>query len=153
MNKKIKIKIYSFIEEFNVDSNINYSYLGGVYNNEGQFSWIKPHAVIPISDENNSGILNIKFLVSDLLRQYNLDKDICVSFKINDVLIKTIEINEFDKEYDINLDITQIPQMYNGGLVLEIITNAYFNPSDEGISSDDRDLSLNLIYVGFANKY
>lgn len=153
LNKKIKIKIYSFIEEFNVDSNINYSYLGGVYNNEGQFSWIKPHAVIPISDENNSGILNIKFLVSDLLRQYNLDKDICVSFKINDVLIKTIEINEFDKEYDINLDITQIPQMYNGGLVLEIITNAYFNPSDEGISSDDRDLSLNLIYVGFANKY
>lgn len=151
-NRKREIKIYTPIEEFDAQSSdFNYSYLEGVYGSEGEFSWIKPQATIPISDKNGSEKLYVKFFVSDLLRQFNSDKEITVSFKVNDIIINTTDINEFDTIYDIELDIAEVPNIYNKGIVLEINTNAYFNPLVEGMSNDDRDLSIRLIYAGFDN--
>lgn len=149
LNHNKKLMIYNAMDVFdpNLD-NMDYGSLNGVSSSQGDYCWIGPYAKFAISGDSIEKDILIKFDVNNLLKQYNMEKDIVVNIKINDTLINTLSIKDFDKEYNIIIPKTEIPSIESGGFIFEFITNAYFNPAEEGMSNDNRDLSISLKYVG-----
>lgn len=145
-NMKI-FKNYTDVFDPKVNKNLADS-CEGVYGNEGNFHWLSPNALIRLNANKkiDSGI-HIIFTTSDYLLSLNPGVQLKVRILINDQHIKEVPIDGA-KQYSVFIDRDQIPKPVDSIYNIKLLTNHYFNPSRMGISVDNRDLSIQLFYIG-----
>lgn len=145
-NMKI-LKNYPDVFDPKVNKNLADS-CEGVYGNEGNFHWLSPNALIRLNANKkiDSGI-HIIFYTSDYLLSQNPGVQLKVRILINDQHIKEIPIDGA-KQYSVFIDKAQMPKPVDSIYNIKLLTNGYFNPSRMRISADNRDLSIQLFYIG-----
>ena len=123
----------------------------GVYGNEDTFHWLSPNALISLSASKKIAAgIRIIFTASGELFNENPGVRLKVSVLINNRHIKDIPLDGA-KQYSVTIDKAQMPKPVDNVYNIKLLTNAYFNPSRMGISSDNRDLSIKLFYIGAHN--
>jgi len=123
----------------------------GVYGNEDIFHWLSPNALISLSASKKIAAgIRIIFTASGELFNENPGVRLKVSVLINNRHIKDIPLDGA-KQYSVTIDKAQMPKPVDNVYNIKLLTNAYFNPSRMGISSDNRDLSIKLFYIGAHN--
>ncbi|WFR56315.1 hypothetical protein QA584_22270 [Anaerocolumna sp. AGMB13025] len=147
-NIELKTKVYNAPEEFiaSGDQDIQ-KFTKGVYGNEGSFNWLSSNALIClVSKKIEMHGLNSKFNIPiDLNRLSN--ESLKIDFYVNDILVESIPINKIGS-YNIHIDKNKIKKADDQYYEIKIITNGVYNPYKAGVSQDNRDLSIQLEYLG-----
>jgi hypothetical protein len=122
----------------------------GVYGNEGDFHWIMPEATITLQGNNftESG-LQLIFSPSSKLRPL-AEESLRVKIIVNDSLIKVIQLDDNILGTNLNVNIVgdELTESKNGLYYIRLETNGVYNPKAAHDSNDDRDLALQLFYIG-----
>jgi len=165
-NKNIKIKIYTYIQEV-VDSLFCYKEIDvmlyadkidcannsawltdslyGVYHCENGFAWVMPYSKYELKSKM-IGIKGIELEVGIPSHIFTDNNSIDVSIYINDERVYKNKFSKpwFGKIYIEGSKIKDVNQYY----CIEIFCSKYFNPKLIGINDDDRDLAIQIMYIG-----
>jgi len=128
----------------------------GIYGWEQTFHWFSSDATIWIKSDNlTQGELLFKFTVAPYIHTFIENDTLKIDIFINDILIKSIPLDE-ERLLTINeiyIDAAELPYNESGVFEINIMTNGSYNPSkaipEEGYNPNDmRDISIGVLYIG-----
>ena len=117
--------------------------IGGVYDSEGDFAWAKPYSEIILNNREIAKGIEISFRFPEMLGEFG-EKDIHVYVNGYRAMSYTPSIGK----NTIRVDENKIPKTEDSIYDIEIYCEASFIPLECGMSNDNRDLAIQLEYVG-----
>lgn len=120
----------------------------GLYSRENGFCWSKPYARINLTNDNITKYgLEIKYKIPSYLFDDNKKEEIYVYINGKKFMHSYFD---FEQEVDYIISADELKKCYTGNdnYDIEIYSSNYFVPN----TSDNRELSLQFIYIGSAKK-
>ena len=153
INKKFKIRpIFDWDYSFNPEEDNNLAIKNiGIHGHEQTFHWLSADAQITLKegDKKEKGITivyNSPLPLIPFINKQQLKTDIY----INDVLIDSIIIvqSAWDELNELFIKGIELPDSINGYYIIRLVTNGFWNPSGVYNSHNERNLTIQLFYIG-----
>lgn len=118
----------------------------GVYGDEGDFCWLSPFAKVVLKREtgNTKELLLYFNMIDKPLEKIDSNKDLNMDIYINEQMVKSVLVEEAG-DYKIPIESHYLPE--SGYYIVELITNGYYCPKENGDSDDNRQLVARLISI------
>lgn len=150
VQEKIYVEKFDPNEQTSVQSTTNI--LQGSYSVEGdsgdRYVWVKQNSKILLKNVADKSIVVKGYVPYSSHQKASQVTNFTVDFLINGKVVNTLTIKE-DKIFEQTIPFNSIANVMKGNeCELEIITSNQFIPTNVGLGSDNRELSMMIKYIG-----